>query len=100
MFKLKVVFLRLEELTLKEILQHLRISSISIGMHGSILITNMFLPLNALSIELYPYGVPSENYTPYRTMARLNGMDLRYIPWEVSFSFLFFFLFSFSIFQN
>lgn len=33
-------------------------------------------------MELYPYAVPSENYTPYRHMASLPGMALSYAAWE------------------
>jgi len=57
--------------------------AVTVGMHGSILILNMFLPRNALSVELYPYAVPPENYTPYRTMAHLPGMELKYVAWVV-----------------
>jgi protein O-mannose beta-1,4-N-acetylglucosaminyltransferase len=38
----------------------------------------IFMPPGSVLIELYPYAVPSDNYTPYRTMARLPGMDLVY----------------------
>ena len=33
-------------------------------------------------LELYPYAVPSRNYTPYRTLAHIPGMGLRYYAWE------------------
>jgi len=79
-----VVFIRLEELTFPEIIEILGKCAITIGMHGSILILNAFLPRDALTIELYPYGVPSENYTPYRHLANLPQMDLYYASWEVN----------------
>ena len=68
---------------MRDIMEVLGSCAVTIGMHGSILILNMFLPRNALSVELYPYAVPPENYTPYRTMAHLPGMELKYIPWVV-----------------
>lgn len=46
----------------------------AIGLHGSILAMAMFLPMGALLVELYPYAVPADNYTPYKTMANLDGM--------------------------
>jgi len=33
-------------------------------------------------IELYPFAVPAENYTPYRTLTTLKGMQLVYKAWE------------------
>ena len=46
---------------------------LAVGMHGSLLIMAAFLPPGAALLELYPFGVPAENYTPYRTMAGLPG---------------------------
>jgi len=82
-FQLAVVYVRMEELTFLEQLAILQRTRVAIGMHGSILIMGMFLPENAILIELYPYAVPSENYTPYRKMASLPGMNLIYRAWEV-----------------
>lgn len=42
----------------------------------------MFLPPGSVLLELYPFAVPSENYTPYRTMSQLPGMNLVYRAWE------------------
>lgn len=33
-------------------------------------------------MELYPFAVPSKNYTPYRTLSNLHGMGLGYRAWE------------------
>jgi len=79
---MRSIFIRLEEMEIEEIFKALGHCAITVGMHGSILILNMFLPKNALTIELYPFGVPSENYTPYRTLANLPGAELKYIAWE------------------
>eukprot|EP00160_Parvularia_atlantis_P010250 Unigene2011_Nuclearia_a/m.6262 Unigene2011_Nuclearia_a/g.6262 ORF Unigene2011_Nuclearia_a/g.6262 Unigene2011_Nuclearia_a/m.6262 type:complete len:259 (-) Unigene2011_Nuclearia_a:83-859(-) len=48
---------------------------------SSILIMGAFLPPGAVLLELYPYAVPPDNYTPYRTMANLPGMHLTYRYW-------------------
>lgn len=77
-----VVYVRMEELNFLEQVALLRRSALAVGMHGSILVMAMFMPRGAALLELYPYAVPSNNYTPYRTMARLEGMDLAYDAWE------------------
>ena len=53
-----------------------------IGMHGSILIMAMFLPQGAQLIELYPFGINPDRYTPYRTLAELPGMNIMYESWR------------------
>jgi protein O-mannose beta-1,4-N-acetylglucosaminyltransferase len=62
----------------------LRETKIAIGLHGSILIMGMFLPPGSILVELFPYAIPSENYTPYRTMCQLPGMNIIYKAWEVN----------------
>ena len=49
-----------------------------IGMHGSILIMTMFCRRGTVFLELFPFGVPPENYTPYKTLAGLSGMGIVY----------------------
>lgn len=51
-------------------------------MHGSVLIMSLFMPRRSVLIELYPYAVPPEGYTPYKTLAGLKGMNLVYRPWK------------------
>ena len=53
-------------------------------MHGSILALAMFLPPRSAVVELFPYGVPPQDYTPYRTLAELPHMQLAYGAWQVS----------------
>lgn len=48
----------------------------AIGLHGSLLIMSMFLPTTAVLVELFPYAVPADNYTPYRTLAQLPGRHM------------------------
>lgn len=57
-------------------------ASAMIGMHGSVLIMAMFLPPGASLIELFPFGINPKNYTPYRTMVELPGMNIIYISWR------------------
>ena len=46
-------------------------ADLAIGMHGSMLIMAMFLKPGSGLLELFPFGVPAENYTPYKTLAQL-----------------------------
>ena len=81
-FHLDGTFIRMEDMNFKQQVEVLSHTKVAIGMHGSILIMGMFMPRGSVLIELYPYAVPSENYTPYRTMTRLPGMNLAYRAWE------------------
>lgn len=80
-FGLPIYFIRNEDLSFEKQVSILRRSIIAIGMHGSLLILSMFLPPRALLIELYPLWVPGNNYTPYKTLAALPGIDLWYGAW-------------------
>lgn len=80
-FGLPVCWMRLEENTIPQLIATLRSAVLAFGMHGSLLVLCMFLPPGAVLVEGYPYGVPAENYTPYREMARLPGMHLAYRAW-------------------
>ena len=57
-------------------------ASALIGMHGSMLILAMFLPPGAKLIELFPFGINPDNYTPYRTLVELPGMNIVYASWR------------------
>jgi len=78
---LKVVIIRLEETAFPVIVRILERTQVAVGMHGSILILGMFMPKDSLLLEMYPYAVPAENYTPYRTMANLKNMGIKYAAW-------------------
>lgn len=80
-FGLPVCWIRLEENTIPQLIAKLRRAVMAFGMHGSLLILCMFLPPGAVVIEGYPYGVPAENYTPFREMTRLPGVQLSYRSW-------------------
>lgn len=81
-FNLRGEFLRMEDHTMAEQISVLQQTKVAIGMHGSMLIMAMFMPPGSILLELYPFAVPSDNYTPYRTLCHLNGMGLVYRAWE------------------
>ena len=66
----------------KEQVQLVSKASGLIGMHGSILIMAVFLPPGAKLIELFPFGINPDNYTPYRTLVELPGMNIVYTAWR------------------
>lgn len=82
-YGLPVRTVRMEDMHLGQQAAILRSTAIAVGVHGSAMILGMFLPPGALLVELYPYAVPAENYTPYRTMCNLPGMRLAYRSWTV-----------------
>lgn len=80
-YGLPVKTVRMEDMHLGQQVAILRSTALAVGVHGSALILGMFLPPGAMMIELYPYAVPAENYTPYKTMCNLPGMRLAYRSW-------------------
>lgn len=81
-FQMRVVTVSLEEQSFSSIVQLLSSASMLLSMHGAQLITSLFLPPGAVVVELFPFAVNPDQYTPYRTLASLPGMDLHYIPWR------------------
>ncbi|KAJ3349966.1 Protein O-linked-mannose beta-1,4-N-acetylglucosaminyltransferase 2 [Entophlyctis luteolus] len=81
-FKHQVMLVRNEDHSFEEQIILMRRAKVVIAMHGSILIMGMFCRKGTVILELYPWAVPSENYTPYKTMAELHGMGLVYRAWE------------------
>lgn len=83
-FQMRVVTVSLEEQSFPSIIQVISAASMLVSMHGAQLITSMFLPRGATVVELFPFAVNPEQYTPYKTLATLPGMDLHYIFWRNS----------------
>ncbi|KAJ3281038.1 Protein O-linked-mannose beta-1,4-N-acetylglucosaminyltransferase 2 [Borealophlyctis nickersoniae] len=81
-FGLPTQFVRNEDHKFEEQVAFLRRARILVGMHGSILVMGMFCRRGTVLIEMYPFGVPSDHYTPYKTMANLPGMALVYRAYE------------------
>ncbi|XP_015783068.1 protein O-linked-mannose beta-1,4-N-acetylglucosaminyltransferase 2 [Tetranychus urticae] len=54
-------------------------ANLLIGMHGSTLILSLFLPPGSSIVEMFPFGINPEHYTPYKTIAQT--LKLNYIRW-------------------
>jgi protein O-mannose beta-1,4-N-acetylglucosaminyltransferase len=67
-FNMKAVFLRNEDNSFEQQIKILRKAKIVIGMHGAIMAMIMFCKRGTVVVEMYPYGIPSEHYTPYKTL--------------------------------
>ena len=80
-FKLPICWIRLEDHPLPKLIARLRNAVAAFGMHGSILVLAMFMPPGSVLVEGFPYGVPPENYTPYKTMVELPGQRMAYRAW-------------------
>ncbi len=81
-FQMRTVTVSLEEQSFDRIIQIISGATILVSMHGAQMITSMFLPRGAAVVELYPYAINPEQYTPYKTLASLPGMDLQYVAWR------------------
>ena len=79
---MRVLTVAFETHSVAEMIAFVRKSSLLIGMHGSLFALAMFLPPGALIVELFPYAVNPDHYTPYRTLAELPGMSLTYRCWR------------------
>lgn len=81
-FQMRVVTVSLEDQTFSSIVQVISGAYMLVSMHGAQLISSLFLPRGAVVVELFPFAVNPEQYTPYKTLASLPGMDLHYISWR------------------
>ncbi|XP_072024145.1 protein O-linked-mannose beta-1,4-N-acetylglucosaminyltransferase 2-like [Amphiura filiformis] len=68
--------------SLSMLLQNIQKCKLVVGMHGSLLALIMFLLPGSAVIELYPYAVNPDHYTPYKTLANLPGMQITYKAWR------------------
>jgi protein O-mannose beta-1,4-N-acetylglucosaminyltransferase len=80
----KVISISMETHSMTDIVDSLSRAMLMIGMHGSLMIFSMFLPQGAIVLELFPYGINPEHYTPYKTLAKINGLNLFYRSWSNS----------------
>jgi protein O-mannose beta-1,4-N-acetylglucosaminyltransferase len=78
---LKVIHLSFETHDLTEMIRLVSGSVGLVGMHGSLMTLSMFLPPSSFLVELFPYAVNPDNYTPFRTLASLPWMDIAYAAW-------------------
>ncbi|XP_050181554.1 protein O-linked-mannose beta-1,4-N-acetylglucosaminyltransferase 2 [Myiozetetes cayanensis] len=81
-FQMKTISVSLEEHSFPDIVRLISNASMLVSMHGAQLVMSLFLPRGATVVELFPYAINPEHYTPYKTLATLPGMDLQYIAWQ------------------
>ncbi|XP_056387412.1 protein O-linked-mannose beta-1,4-N-acetylglucosaminyltransferase 2 [Hyla sarda] len=81
-FQMKTITVSLEDHSFADILRLIRNASMLVSMHGAQLVMSLFLPKGAAVVELFPYGVNPDHYTPYKTLATLPGMELQYVAWQ------------------
>ena len=81
-FSMQIVQVSMESHTIREQIQLISQAKGLVGMHGSALILSMFLPPGAVLMELYPFGVNPDHYTPYRSLTEIPGIDLKYAAWR------------------
>lgn len=77
----EISFIRQEETEIEELIVKLSTATILIGMHGALLALAAFLPPGAILIEMFPFGIPVNNYQPYKTLAELPEMKIKYGAW-------------------
>lgn len=81
-FQMRVVTVSLEDQSFSSIVQVISGAFMLVSMHGAQLISSLFLPRGSVVVELFPFAVNPEQYTPYKTLASLPAMDLHYISWR------------------
>lgn len=81
-FGLPICWIRLEDQPVPELVKTLYRAVMAFGMHGSLLVLSLFMPPGAVLVEGFPYAVPPENYTPYKTMIELPHMHMSYRSWK------------------
>ncbi|XP_073534154.1 protein O-linked-mannose beta-1,4-N-acetylglucosaminyltransferase 2 [Phyllobates terribilis] len=81
-FQMKTITVSLEDHTFTDIVRLISNASMLVCMHGAQLVMSLFLPKGAAVVELFPYGVNPDHYTPYKTLATLPGMELQYVGWQ------------------
>lgn len=77
----RVQIIRHEGTAIEELISKISDTVILIGLHGALISLATFLPPGAILIEMFPYGIPAENYTPYKTLSELPGMKIKYASW-------------------
>ncbi|XP_044150425.1 protein O-linked-mannose beta-1,4-N-acetylglucosaminyltransferase 2 isoform X2 [Bufo gargarizans] len=81
-FQMKTITVSLEDHSFADIVRLISNATMLVSMHGAQLVLSMFLPKGASVVELFPYGVNPDHYTPYKTLATLPGMELQYVAWQ------------------
>ena len=79
-YKKEVRFLNLENQSLSDLICTIGKAVALVGMHGAELILSLFLTPGQTLVELFPFGINPQHYTPYKTLAVLR--NLKYIAWK------------------
>ena len=79
-FKKDVVFLNFESQSFNDAICMIQHADVLVGMHGAELVLALFMQPGSTVVELFPYGINPDHYTPYRTLAIIQG--LQYIAWR------------------
>lgn len=77
---LETIVLDLNTESMAHVVRVLRGANMLIAMHGSALVLSMFLRPNSTVLELFPFAVNPDHYTPYKTLAQLRGIF--YLSWR------------------
>ncbi|RWS10449.1 protein O-linked-mannose beta-1:4-N-acetylglucosaminyltransferase 2-like protein [Dinothrombium tinctorium] len=78
---LKVLKVNVEDFhSFSELLYKVHCSSVLIGVHGSALILSLFMLPNSALVEIFPFGINNDHYTPYKTLAEY--MNINYYFWR------------------
>nr|DBA24905.1 TPA: hypothetical protein GDO54_012499 [Pyxicephalus adspersus] len=81
-FQMRTITVSLEDNSFAEIVRLISNASMLVSMHGAQMVMSLFLPRGAAVVELFPYGINPDHYTPYKTLATLPGMELQYVAWQ------------------
>ncbi|XP_022082194.1 protein O-linked-mannose beta-1,4-N-acetylglucosaminyltransferase 2-like isoform X2 [Acanthaster planci] len=79
---MRVMTAGLEDFSIKELIELVTCSKVLVGMHGSLLILSLFLPARSMLLELFPFAVNPDHYTPYKTLVQLPDMGITYRSWR------------------
>lgn len=79
-FTREVVFLDFDQHSFADAICMIGNAVAVVGMHGAEIILSLFLQTGSVVIELFPYGVEPGNYTPYKRLAEIIG--LQYFAWK------------------
>lgn len=79
-FSKTVKLVSLELYSLEEIASMMSAACLVVGMHGALMSSMIWMPPDSCVLELFPYAVNPDHYTPYKTLANILG--IRYMSWQ------------------
>ncbi|XP_071815274.1 protein O-linked-mannose beta-1,4-N-acetylglucosaminyltransferase 2-like [Apostichopus japonicus] len=81
-FNMTMLTVSLETHSISQLIQEISCAKILVGVHGSLFILSLFLPPSSIVLEIFPFAVNPDRYTPYKTLASIPGLDLHYVSWR------------------